>query len=369
MREEVMVLPPSVERRKAGFSLSKKEEALLNTSKENKQWVVFEAKNAEKIRGFFLNSRDQQQAMETESVLAEKMKAESSKEGGERSTQPIKRSGDDEEAYKEGGLAGERMKILASSSGDGALLLQWGHRKKSRGSRTENHNLKLCNLIDESAASPCKTVRVQAEKGSAAAAPNTSSLAVKGTLKIRNGVIAKTKHLSSFRAAAQLHADPEEKRKQAKVSKGSPSDVRQERKGLPLGGGKRGHPSPLKQQHSLHQNKTCMLPDPKSASPDGCATPLAGGNEAKMELVWPKFVIALSRKEKEEDFLMLKGSKLPQRPKCRTKAVERAVNYCTPGSWLIDMSHSRYTVREKKRVKKKPRGLKAMESLDSDSDW
>eukprot|EP00250_Pteridium_aquilinum_P016902 c23355_g1_i1 orf=276-1379(+) len=367
MREEVMVLPPSVERRKAGFSLSKKEEALLNTSKENKQWVVSEEKNAEKIKGFFLNSRDQQQAMEAESVSAEKMKTESSKEGGDGSTEPLKQSGDDEKAYEEGGLASERMKNLASSSGDGALLLQWGHRKRSRGSRMENHNLKPCNLVDESSALPRKTARVQAEKGSGSGAgQNTSSLAVKGTLKARNGVIAKTEHLSSFRAAAQLHADPEEKRKQAKVSKGSPSDVRQERKGLPLGGGKRGHPSPLKQGHSLHHH---TLPDPKSASPDRCVAPLTGGNEAKMELVWPKFLIALSRKEKEEDFLMFKGTKLPQRPKRRPKAVERAVNYCTPGSWLIDLSHSRYDVREKKRVKKKPRGLKAMESLDSDSDW
>ncbi|XP_006475971.1 uncharacterized protein LOC102613558 isoform X4 [Citrus sinensis] len=43
--------------------------------------------------------------------------------------------------------------------------------------------------------------------------------------------------------------------------------------------------------------------------------------------VWPpKFVIALTNKEKEEDFMAIKGSKLPQRPKKRAKFIQRTVN-------------------------------------------
>lgn len=43
--------------------------------------------------------------------------------------------------------------------------------------------------------------------------------------------------------------------------------------------------------------------------------------------MWPpKFVIALTNKEKEEDFMAIKGSKLPQRPKKRAKLIQRTLN-------------------------------------------
>lgn len=41
---------------------------------------------------------------------------------------------------------------------------------------------------------------------------------------------------------------------------------------------------------------------------------------------WPKFLISLSRKEKEDDFFAIKGAKLPQRPKKRLKHVEKALH-------------------------------------------
>ena len=40
----------------------------------------------------------------------------------------------------------------------------------------------------------------------------------------------------------------------------------------------------------------------------------------------PKFDIALTNKEKEEDFFAFKGSKLPQRPKKRAKFIQRSLN-------------------------------------------
>jgi Protein of unknown function (DUF1639) len=42
--------------------------------------------------------------------------------------------------------------------------------------------------------------------------------------------------------------------------------------------------------------------------------------------IWSKFAISLTNKEKEEDFLVFKGSKLPQRPKKRAKLVQRTIN-------------------------------------------
>ncbi|CAK9143970.1 unnamed protein product [Ilex paraguariensis] len=94
----------------------------------------------------------------------------------------------------------------------------------------------------------------------------------------------------------------------------------------------------------------------------------SSGSEA-IPAVWPpKFVIALTNKEKEEDFMALRGSKLPQRPKKRAKFIQRTVNLVCPGTWLCDLTLERYEVREKKVSKKRPRGLKAMGNMDSDSE-
>ncbi|KAM7264913.1 hypothetical protein ACFE04_002596 [Oxalis oulophora] len=93
------------------------------------------------------------------------------------------------------------------------------------------------------------------------------------------------------------------------------------------------------------------------------------GQKANGVIQWPRIYVALSRKEKEEDFMSLRGTKLPHRPKKRPKNVDRSLQYCFPGMWLPDLTKSRYEVREKKYVKKqKRRGLKGMESMDSGSD-
>ncbi|KAI3917601.1 hypothetical protein MKW98_021363 [Papaver atlanticum] len=95
----------------------------------------------------------------------------------------------------------------------------------------------------------------------------------------------------------------------------------------------------------------------------------SGDQMANIPPVWPpKFVIALTNKEKEEDFMAIKGSKLPQRPKKRAKFVQRTLNLVSPGTWLCDLTLERYEVREKKTTKKRPRGLKAMGNMESDSE-
>ncbi|KAL6958176.1 hypothetical protein U1Q18_048522 [Sarracenia purpurea var. burkii] len=78
----------------------------------------------------------------------------------------------------------------------------------------------------------------------------------------------------------------------------------------------------------------------------------SSGSDA-IPAVWPpKFVIALTNKEKEEDFIAFKGSKLPQRPKKRAKFIQRTLNLVSPGAWLCDLTLERYEVREKKISKK-----------------
>ncbi|KAL5980815.1 hypothetical protein ACLOJK_028726 [Asimina triloba] len=100
----------------------------------------------------------------------------------------------------------------------------------------------------------------------------------------------------------------------------------------------------------------------------------AGGKISSMDgmedkaFVWPKFFVSLSNKEKEEDFWRMKGCKLPQRPKKRAKIIQRYIHLVSPGAWLSDLSQERYEVREKKSSKKRPRGLKAMGSMESDSE-
>ncbi|KAJ9695645.1 hypothetical protein PVL29_010900 [Vitis rotundifolia] len=136
-----------------------------------------------------------------------------------------------------------------------------------------------------------------------------------------------------------------------------------------------------------------------------------GGGGDDRGLVWPKLYISLSSKEKEEDFMAMKGCKLPQRPKKRAKIIQRSLLLVSPGAWLSDMCQERYEVREKKTSKKvillyflspfllrlllfllfmvvssnlglvgylcdlvfgfvlqRPRGLKAMGSMESDSE-
>ncbi|GAV78946.1 DUF1639 domain-containing protein [Cephalotus follicularis] len=94
-----------------------------------------------------------------------------------------------------------------------------------------------------------------------------------------------------------------------------------------------------------------------------------GGNNGEDKgHVWPKLYIALSSKEKEEDFMAMKGCKPSQRPKKRAKMIQRSLLLVSPGAWLTDMCQERYEVREKKSSKKRPRGLKAMGSMESDSE-
>ncbi|KAH0990131.1 hypothetical protein GBA52_001614 [Prunus armeniaca] len=128
--------------------------------------------------------------------------------------------------------------------------------------------------------------------------------------------------------------------------------------------------------HHHHNNennntKSAASSDTAHDSKKGGGGSSSGSGDAALvpPMVWPpKFVIALTNKEKEEDFMAIKGSKLPQRPKKRAKFIQRTLNLVSPGAWLCDLTLERYEVREKKISKKRPRGLKAMGNVESDSE-
>ncbi|KAL8263081.1 hypothetical protein R6Q59_024430 [Mikania micrantha] len=98
-------------------------------------------------------------------------------------------------------------------------------------------------------------------------------------------------------------------------------------------------------------------------------SPVDGGvGDQKVKHVWPKLYITLSSKEKEEDFMAMKGCKPSHRPKKRPKLIQRSLLMVSPGAWLTDICQDRYEVIEKKNTKKRPTGLKAMGSMESDSE-
>ncbi|KAM5565976.1 putative serine/threonine-protein kinase [Rosa sericea] len=119
-----------------------------------------------------------------------------------------------------------------------------------------------------------------------------------------------------------------------------------------------------------HNHKSAASSETAHDSKKGGSSSGSGDAAAAPPMVWPpKFVIALTNKEKEEDFMAIKGSKLPQRPKKRAKFIQRTLNLVSPGAWLCDLTLERYEVREKKISKKRPRGLKAMGTMvESDSE-
>ncbi|PKA52540.1 hypothetical protein AXF42_Ash001520 [Apostasia shenzhenica] len=65
-----------------------------------------------------------------------------------------------------------------------------------------------------------------------------------------------------------------------------------------------------------------------AAGDEICGGGGVGGGEERVgsaAMVMPRFFISLSNKEKEEDFMAMKGCKLPQRPKKRSKILQKSL--------------------------------------------
>ncbi|XP_039126493.1 uncharacterized protein LOC120262453 isoform X1 [Dioscorea cayenensis subsp. rotundata] len=229
-------------------------------------------------------------------------------------------------------------KTQNESNGD--VLLQWGRRKRTRLSRAESRPAPEDDHESESSRPPIKVRRRSAagsnRLGAAAAMPPPPPPPSFG--RLRPSPPSLLPHRITDHASSSSR--PEKR----------PSALQQEKSSKMAIG-----------DISLNSETSCP-PKSNRETVDIAGASTTTTNE------WPRILIALSRKEKEDDFLVMKGTKLPQRPKKRPKNIEKTLQYCFPGLWLSELTRGRYEVRERKCVKKKKRGLKGMESMDSDSE-
>ncbi|KAJ8494070.1 hypothetical protein OPV22_015791 [Ensete ventricosum] len=221
----------------------------------------------------------------------------------------------------------------------GDVILQWGHNKRSRGPRAE------CRASGDETSSHSKQM-LKVPRRSAAAMPPPPCA----------GSYARGAHLRSSVPVREANKGVEERSGgTARSDKRPPSSPPSKAPPRSSADGSMNPPEPKRQSA-----------DQEAASPVGAA---AIGEKLNLDqFEWPRIFISLSRKEKEDDFLAMKGTKLPQRPKKRAKNIDKTLQYCFPGMWLSDLTMGRYEVREKKCAKKRRRGLKGMESMESDSE-
>nr|XP_029121050.1 uncharacterized protein LOC105047334 isoform X6 [Elaeis guineensis] len=239
--------------------------------------------------------------------------------------------------------------INGVSRGSGDVLLQWGHKKRSRGSRAESrpaagngsvHSRQMIKIQRRSAAAG-------AEKLAAAAAAAAAASA------------AMPPPCGSYTRGANLRPClPSRDAMASSINRGV-----EERSGGLSRSEKRSPPSPAEKTQKGAPNGTAADANPAdSKAPSdqemgGSNVAATTGEKLNLEnFEWPRIYISLSRKEKEDDFLAMKGTKLPQRPKKRAKNIDKTLQYCFPGMWLSDLTRGRYEVREKKCVKKENTG-------------
>ncbi|CAK7335972.1 unnamed protein product [Dovyalis caffra] len=283
-----------------------------------------------------------------------------------------------------------------SRGGSGDVLLQWGQKKRARVSRSE-----IRALADESSSSgqarqPINKIPRRIDNKSSQSTmpppppppPFQQSLSTNtrgGNLKKENSGFLSHRNLEkrsgagngspsrnsggSSRAVSRSTAGKRSPPTPENIDRKMPSSRSAVKDEKPNG-------SIVQADHQMNQVDSTRVQSEKEAgvptsNPASVPVVASGGEKVYNNEVieWPRIYIALSRKEKEDDFFAMKGTKLPQRPKKRAKNIDRALQYCFPGMWLSDLTKSRYEVREKKCVKKqKRRGLKGMESMDSDSE-
>ncbi|XP_027356542.1 uncharacterized protein LOC113865928 isoform X2 [Abrus precatorius] len=239
------------------------------------------------------------------------------------------------------------------------LVLQWGSRKRLRCMKVQ---------VKDDSSGPVQRTTVRVDRRVVRTDKDSLN---KPTFALNNNNIGHT-HNNNSNGYPNLRQRPSSPQQRILRNSETSSAMR----GGQSNGGVRGIASPDRGAHDKRgthnnhlndNNKSAASSDTAHDSKKGGSP--SGSGDAAAPPVWPpKFVIALTNKEKEEDFLAIKGSKLPQRPKKRAKLIQRTLNLVSPGAWLCDLTLERYEVREKKISKKRPRGLKAMGNMESDSE-
>ncbi|KAK7386607.1 hypothetical protein VNO78_26941 [Psophocarpus tetragonolobus] len=263
-----------------------------------------------------------------------------------------------------------------SPSGGGDVLLKWGHRKRSRLSRA---------AIEDSSSS----VHTNNRRINHTAPPNLSmppppplvaSTASSGRGRKHSPRNLEDPSLGGSESPSRNSQGSNPVVSRSAAPKLSSSGMERSSRRIPSSGSAKGQKpngfsttlQASERLNNSHVDSASVQCKQEGGVPTalGASSLAANGNKVTVEVIqWPRIYIALSRKEKEDDFLAMKGTKIPQRPKKRAKNVDRILQCCFPGMWLSELTKSRYEVREKKSVKKqKRRGLKGLENLDSDSE-
>lgn len=245
------------------------------------------------------------------------------------------------------------------------FVLQWGNRKRLRCMKVQ---VKTKDVSSAAAATPVHrtTVRVdrrvvRADKDSIIT-QNHQASSFHNPNQQSNGYLNLRQRPVSPQQPAPPLAPPQRILRNSEISGG----MRGQANGFVRSITSPDRATPEKNHHHHHHKSAATSETKKGGSSSGSGEVLAPPQSLP---VWPpKFVIALTNKEKEEDFMAIKGSKLPQRPKKRAKIIQRTINLVSPGTWLCDLTLERYEVREKKITKKRPRGLKAIVNMESDSE-
>ncbi|XP_024011086.1 uncharacterized protein LOC18016153 isoform X2 [Eutrema salsugineum] len=277
----------------------------------------------------------------------------------------------------------------SGSGGGGDGLLQWGQRKRSRASRTEIRSVSVAAADDSSSSSGQNLIqsnRIQRRSTNLIMPPPSLS-----SSPLCGGGGRSTNPRSGFVIGKESSRFVPTRHLEDRSVTGSPSRNIGVSGGRMVsrsanGGLKRSTPSPEKTEtrsngkdhHHHHQRQNGLdnhhqrMNRSESTAQIHSEIETNNGEKTTTQVEfkeWPRIYIALSRKEKEEDFLAMKGTKLPHRPRKRAKNIDKGLQFCFPGMYMSDLNKSRYEVREKKSAKKqKRRGLKGMENLDSDSE-
>ncbi|KAH7307428.1 hypothetical protein KP509_22G058300 [Ceratopteris richardii] len=318
MRGEVLLLPPSAEKRKSSLCMSKTEEDLFNVRRDlnaygliNNQ-VKRHSKNvqSEETMTIVLDPKSNTGALRIENPSTV-FSSESKKHENFVGEEPGKDLITKEVSSSVGGTEGDSFQ--------GVYLPQWGNIKRNRCNRGLILQPRSCSLVDES-----KSLQVQNIKDTSTIM-NCGTVESKEDTKVKNVLPQKRENPCSPLANAVEHTKEHcrwEKRLRS-------SDSGELQRGISVQGGKRG-PLPTSQttfqQECLpHQSVSHNSVEKKSVSPDRHIIISHRIAASRKNYSLPKFSISLSRKEKEEDFLILKGSKLSKRPKRRPRAVERTL--------------------------------------------
>ncbi|TKY58509.1 hypothetical protein E2542_SST15572 [Spatholobus suberectus] len=263
----------------------------------------------------------------------------------------------------------------SSSPSGGDVLLKWGHRKRSRLSRpaiedslssVHTNNRRITHTVPPQLSMPPPP-------------PLVSSTASSGRGRKHSPRNLEDPSLGGSESPSRNSQGSNPVVSRSAAPKLSSSGMERNNRRMPsFGSAKCQKPSGFsttqasERLNNSHGHSASVQSEQEGGFPTAPATSTlaANGTKVTVEVIeWPRIYIALSRKEKEDDFLAMKGTKIPQRPKKRAKNIDRILQCCFPGMWLSELTKSRYEVREKKSVKKqKRRGLKGMESLDSDSE-